>query len=54
MEELYKCYNCGKVFREEDWTPNENGELAYVCPDCGTVWYKEETAEDESENDNKQ
>ena len=47
----YKCFNCGREFSEEDWVL-EDGELVYRCPDCLTVWYKEEPApiEDDYEN----
>ena len=43
MEQVYKCYNCGKEFCEDEWVPNENGELVYECPRCHSVWYKEDT-----------
>ena len=44
-ENIYKCYKCGKEFEEKDWELNENNELVYVCPDCGSVWYKEDSEE---------
>lgn len=47
MDNVYKCYKCGKEFEEKDWELNENGELTYTCPDCGSVWYKEDCEESE-------
>lgn len=43
MEQVYKCYNCGKEFCENEWVLNENSELVYECPRCHSVWYKEDT-----------
>lgn len=42
-EQVYRCHNCGKEFCEEEWVPTADGELAYECPRCHSVWYKSDT-----------
>ena len=46
---IYKCYKCGHEFTDDDWKTNENGELYFDCPDCRTVWFKEEVEEPAAE-----
>lgn len=46
---VYQCVNCGREFTDNDWVL-ENGELVYKCPDCLTVWYKEETESEDFDN----
>jgi DNA-directed RNA polymerase subunit RPC12/RpoP len=47
MDQVYKCYNCGKEFCENEWTLTDNGELVYECPRCHSIWYKEECSPEE-------
>lgn len=46
---IYKCYKCGHEFTDDDWKTNENGELYFDCPDCRTVWFKEDVEEPAAE-----
>lgn len=39
---IYKCYKCGHEFTDADWQKNENGEFYFECPECHTVWFKED------------
>lgn len=51
QKQMYQCVNCGHEFTDDDWQKNENGELYFDCPECRTVWFKEDVEESESEEE---